>query len=213
MGITNFLQDTFNIDINNATKLWKNSYDYWKKINGSYIYPNGLLGKLPIYITSLQYSRSNSITGNKTFIGPELVDNISFEPYSITLNIICFGQEYYEELSKIKNLSENPEAFQNIIALYYAKTKEVYAPLAITNFDFSDNSDSTMLQKVSLKLKNVDIREFIENNGVYTTSTLNPNDYIKDVHPEDNPMPLNLLDELQNLEPYKNIEKWVKGLW
>ena len=213
MGLKNIIGSSLNIDIEKAVNLWKNAYDTWNKVNGSYIYPNGLLGKLPVHISCFQYSHSNSVTGNKTFKGENLIDNIVLEPFSITLTLICFGREYFEMLENIKKLSESPKSFQDIIVLYYAKTKKVYGPLAITNFDFSDTSDTTNLQKISLKLKNVDIREFIDENGIISTATLNLNDYINEVHPDDNPMPLNLLDELKNTKQFKEIQKKAGELW
>lgn len=197
----------YKFDFEKASRLWEASYKSWKLANRSLILPNGFLGGLPIYITEFDYSTSNSITGNKTFSGTELSDNIYIEPYSITLNIYCFGKEYKDELKKLIGLSREKIGKENILTLYYSKYKEKFFPMVITDMSFTDNVNSTNFQEVKIILKNIDVREFIQINNVTTTSTLIKNNSIKIMEPVKFEIPLNLQYELFKNQNYSEVIK------
>jgi hypothetical protein len=186
----------YRFDFEKASKIWKAAYKGWKLLNRSLILPNGFLNDIPVYITEFDFSTSNSVTGNKTFDSMELSDNIYIEPYSITLTVYCFGQEYKNELLKLRKLSRNKIGKDNILTLYYSKYSEKFFPLVITNMSFTDSATSTMFQEVKITLTNIDIREFMSYEGITTTSTLSRNNSVKITEPVKFDFPLNLQDEL-----------------
>ena len=186
----------YRFDFEKASKIWKATYKSWKLLNKSLILPNGFLNDLPVYISEFDFSTSNSVTGNKTFESMELSDNIYIEPYSITLTVYCFGQEYKNELMNLKRLSRNKIGKDNILTLYYSKYSEKFFPLVITNMSFTDSAASTMFQEVRIDLKNIDVRSFMNYEGVTTTSTLSRNNSVKITEPIKLNLPLNLQNEL-----------------
>lgn len=207
--ITTWLKNNFNFDFDKTLKLCQKTSEYWKKITGVYIYPNGLLGGLPVYITDFKFSKSSSVTSNILFYGDEIVDNLEKKSYEITLNVICFGKNYLDRLNELKQLATTPIGEENIISLFYQKDKIYYYPLVITNIDYSDNSDTTRLQSFSIKLKQIDVALITElndsNYSTFTSVLIKDNSYISSIT-EEFQMPQNLYEELkENIPQFKEV--------
>ena len=76
MSVRTWVNQYFNFDIDKALKLWKTGADYWKKLTGTYIYPNAFLDDIPVYVTQLTYSRGNSVTQNTLFFGEDVIKEL-----------------------------------------------------------------------------------------------------------------------------------------
>lgn len=127
-------------------------------LNGEpYVNINAILGGIPVYVTSMKYTTTNTTTSNTTFLGEELVDNISIGPYTITLDLICFGNQYLQELKNLYSLAKERRGNDCVISLIYDKSNETYSNLIITQMDFTDVSNTIRMQKVSLTLKSIKI--------------------------------------------------------
>ncbi|MDR2879297.1 MAG: hypothetical protein LBV03_05235, partial [Fusobacteriales bacterium] len=109
--------------------------DHWRKITGNFVYPNGMLDDIPVYVTEFDYSKSNSVSPNIMFLGNESIDNIEKDVYSIDLTLMCYGKNYLEELEKLRQISEDREGIENIISFYYSKNKKIYFPLIISGIN------------------------------------------------------------------------------
>ena len=118
-----FFKEKMKNDLEKAMKIFEKTSEYWKKITGSYVYPNGLLGTIPVYITNFTFSKANSVTQNILYFGEEFSDNFEKENYTIDLELICFGSKYLENIRELHRLSEEKEGTDNIISLFYKKNK------------------------------------------------------------------------------------------
>ena len=185
--------------------------DYWRKITGSFVYPNGMLDNIPVYITEFNYSKSNSVSPNTMFMGNESIDNIEKDVYSIDLTLMCYGKSYLEELEKIRQISEDREGIENIISFYYNKNKKIYFPLVITSINYSDSSETTRFQSVSIKLKQIKL-SFLDNETLEVTNVLKPEDYYTNDELKQFEMPENLYDELRNECPkFKEVTDGIEN--
>ena len=200
-------------NLENIKKMGKMGYDYFKKLNGSYVYPNGFLGATPVYITNFKFSNSNKVTGNATIYGDEISDNINIGEYDITLTVMCFGRKYLDDLKSLQELSQKNAGLSSILPLYYEKTKTTYSPLVITSIDFTDSQSSTMFQTVTIKLKQIKIFTLGTRGEVIVTETLSDCEYYSQDQPSGFSMPLNLLDELKKTKQYQDLEKEIKNVF
>ncbi len=201
-----------NFDYKKVEEFARKTTEYWKKFTGAYKYPNGLLGSIPIYIESFELSTSNSITSNKTFKGIEVADNISVEPYSISLTIVAFTEFYIDIIEMHQKVARESNGKDGITALYYNKVNTIYGPLAIENFSFRNDAKATFLQLIDIELKYMEIRKFItDENGVITTATLGTNDYFKNQEVLESGMPINLFDELSRTDKFKEYSNAINN--
>ena len=201
-----------NFDYKKVEEFARKTTEYWKKFTGAYKYPNGLLGSIPIYIESFELSTSNSITSNKTFKGIEVADNISVEPYSISLTIVAFTEFYIDIIEMHQKVARESNGKDGITALYYNKFNTIYGPLAIENFSFRNDAKATFLQLIDIELKYMEIRKFItDENGVITTATLGANDYFKNQEVLESGMPINLFDELSRTDKFKEYSNAINN--
>lgn len=203
--LESFLKEKFNLDLKKAAELFKKTTEYWRKLTGSYVYPNGMLGELPVYITEMSFAKSNSISSNALYYGDEVVDNIVKEAYEVNLELICFGKEYLNEIKNLRNLSEDKSGEENIISFAYRKNSTIYYPLIITNVSYSDSADSTMLQTVSIKLKQINLTSFSEADKEITC-VLKKSESYSNGGLFETELPKNLYEELR-----KEIPKFKEG--
>ena len=216
MSIRNWASQYFKFDIDKALKLWKTGADYWKKLTGSYIYPNGFLDDIPVYVTNLDYSKGSSVTPNTLFLGEDVIDNIEKSPYDLTIDLICFGKEYLSEIKKLRTLAEDQVGSQNIISFFYQKNKEHYFPLVITNISYSDSSETTLFQSITISLKQVNLAlATADDSGNSTlTAVLVTNDSFINSQTEQYEMPMNLFEELRRDVPqFKEVTDAVKNFF
>ena len=201
-----------NFDYKKIEEFARKTTEYWRKYTGAYKYPNGLLGSIPIYIESLEYNTSNSVTSNKTFKGIDVADNISVEPYSISLSIVAFTDFYIDVLEMHQKVARESNGKEGITALYYNKFGTLYGPLAIESFSFRNDAKATFLQLIDIELKYIEIRKFItDDKGVITTTTLETNDYFKNQEVLETGMPVNLLDELSRTDKFKEYSNAINN--
>lgn len=213
MSIRTWANQYFNFDIDKALKLWKTGADYWKKLTGSYIYPNGFLDEIPVYITKLDYSKRSSVTPNTLFLGEDVIDNIEKAPYDLTIDLICFGKEYLSEIKKLRTLAEGS---QNIISFFYQKNKEHYFPLVITNISYTDSSETSLFQSISISLKQVNLAlsTAVDSENTTLTAVLITNDSFINSQTEQYEMPMNLFEELRRDVPqFKEVTNAVKNFF
>ncbi len=179
-----------------------------KKENSTFKEPNGMLGNIPVYIIEFQYSNSNNISNNKMIYNKEIADHINNEAFSINLQILCYGEEYLEDVKKLQALTRENSAASAVIPLYYSETNEYYFPLAITSLNFSNNSKSKYFQKISLQLKEVKIYKTLnDNSDKLTTNTLNKEEFFQNKNLTNFEIPANLKEEVQKSPIYEKLER------
>ncbi len=201
-----------NFDFAKLEEFGRTATELWSKYTGAHKYPNGLLGSIPVFIETFEFNTSNSITSDKTFQGIDVADNVSVEPYSISISIAAFTDFYIDIIEKHLEVARNSNGKEGITALYYNKFHSIYGPLVIENFSFVNDAKATFLQMIDIELKYVDIRKFITNEeGIITTSTLETNDYFKSQEVLETGMPINLFDELSRTKKFKEYENAVKN--
>ena len=216
MSVRTWVNQYFNFDIDKALRLWKTGADYWKKLTGTYIYPNAFLDDIPVYVTQLTYSRGNSVTQNTLFFGEDVIDNIEKDSYDITIDLLCFGKEYLSEIKKLRALAEDQVGSQNIISFFYQKNKVHYYPLIITNISYTDSAESTLFQSVSITLKQINVALATDANGKNATLTtvLISNDSFISSQTENYDMPMNLYEELRrDIPQFKEVTDAVKNFF
>lgn len=185
--------------------------DYWRKITGSFVYPNGMLDDIPVYVTEFNYSKSNSVSPNMMFLGNESIDNIEKDVFSIDLTLMCYGKSYLEELEKLRQVSEDREGINNIISFYYNKNKKIYFPLVITSINYNDSSETTRFQSVSIKLKQIKL-SFLNDKTLEVTNVLKAEDFYTNDVLKRFEMPENLYDELRNECPmFKEVTDGIEN--
>lgn len=209
----NFFKEKMKNDLEKAMKIFEKTSDYWKKITGSYVYPNGLLGNIPVYITNFSFSKANSVTQNILFFGEEFSDNLEKENYTIDLELICFGPKYLESIRELHRLSEEKDGTDNIISLFYKKNKINYFPLVITNISYSDNAESTRLQTVSISLKQISLSVFYDET-CEITNTLTQNNTYTICESMDMELPQNLYEEMKLKHPeFRDITNEIENFF
>ena len=184
-----------------------------KKENSTFREPNGMLGNITVSIIEFQYSNNNNISNNKMIYNKEIADHINNEAFSINLQILCYGEEYLEEIKKLQTLIREESASSAVIPLYYAGTNEYYFPLAITSLNFSNNSKSRYFQKISLQLKEVKIYKTLNDySDKLTTNTLNKEEFFQNKNLTKFEIPANLKEEIQKSSVYKKLEGGVNNV-
>lgn len=202
--ITDLIQ---NFDMEKAKQMWQSFYDGYAKVTGAYIYPNGMLGNIPIFIKSHSFSSSNSVTSHKTFEGVEVADNVSVEPYTINIKIIAFGDFYIDVLEMHEKAARESNGQKGITTLYFEKFWRLFGPLVITKFLYSHEAKDTFLQEIDIDLKYVEVRKFVKNDdGVITTETLGADNFFQNQEILAEGMPRNWFDELSRTEKYREVE-------
>ena len=87
-----------NFDFAKLEEFGRTATELWSKYTGAHKYPNGLLGSIPVFIETFEFNTSNSITSDKTFQGIDVADNVSVEPYSISISIAAFTDFYIDNV-------------------------------------------------------------------------------------------------------------------
>ena len=135
--------------------------------------PNALLGEIPLFVISTNFSQENEVTGYKSYLKDDFNENMFVNPYTIQVECLIFGSKWKSELEKIMEFSKE----RKYTAFMYEKLEnKVYGPLALTNFSYTEDWQAYTGIKVSLTLKQVNLLEFTKDeNGVITTNVYSPN--------------------------------------
>ena len=201
-----------NFDMEKANKLWQQFYDGFAKFTGAYIYPNGMLGDTPVFISSFEWQTSTNVTSNITFEGTEIADNVSTNPYGAKIKIVAFTDFYIDVIELHQKAARNSNGQKGLMAFYYNKFKQLYGLVVITNMNFTNTSKDTFIQLIDIDLKFVEVRKFVTNeDGVITTETLGANNFFQDQQLLAEGMPQNWFDELSRTDKFKEIENAVKN--
>ena len=167
-----FLNKLFkNMDLSKIEKMYQKYgelYDRYFKAK-----PNALLGEIPLFVISTNFSQENEVTGYKSYLKDDFNENMFINPYTIQVECFIFGREWKSELEKMIQFSKE----RKYTALMYEKLdNKIYAPLALTNFSYTEDWQAYTGIKVSLTLKQVNLLEFTKDeNGIITTNVYNPN--------------------------------------
>ena len=132
--------------------------------------PNGFLGTIPLLVLSTDYSQDNEITGYKSYLKDNFNENMFVNPYTLKIEVILHGKEWKNELDKLVKESRN----RNYTMFMYNKFNKVYAPIAITSINYSENYESYTSIKVSINLKEINLLKFTTTNGKTTTEAYVP---------------------------------------
>ena len=95
---------------------------------------------------------------------------------------------------------EEKEGTDNIISLFYKKNKINYSPLVITNINYSDTTESTRLQTISISLKQISLSIF-NDESYETTNILTKNNTYTICESMDLDLPKNLYEEMKQKHP------------
>ena len=120
------------------------------------------------------------------------------------------------EIKKLRTLAEDQVGSQNIISFFYQKNKEHYFPLVITNISYSDSSETTLFQSITISLKQVNLAlATADDSGNSTlTAVLVTNDSFINSQTEQYEMPMNLFEELRRDVPqFKEVTDAVKNFF
>ena len=135
--------------------------------------PNGLLDGIPLFVISTSYTQDNEITGYKSYLKENFNENMFINPYTLQVEAMVHGLDFIEELEELAKLSKERKY------TFFAYTKlnnKVFAPVAITNFNYSEDYTAYTGMKITFNLKEVNLLEFVtDDNGVTTTNVYNPN--------------------------------------
>lgn len=183
--IQNFLKELFKKIEPNLDK-WD---DFYKKHFGPK--PNGFLEDIPLFVISTNYSQDNEVTGYKSYLKENFNENMFVNPYTLQVEALLYGRKFIRDLERIIEFSKE----RKYTAFMYTKmNNKIYAPLALTNFSYSENYENYTNVKVNLSFKEVNLLEFkTDENGVTTTNV-----YVPDGITQNRELtPLNLNDSMQ----------------